>query len=193
MGDAGEGQECGTSRPGLFQIADHALGSLLILRDDILDVAAQGRLDGRLVFGFRLDNIRHHADDTLLLAFSFHHGFDTAAVALVTLRQIGKRLQLGFLLVIEHLGIPQFLIPARQLLPEKRKPLLHRLLLFPQFFDSCPYSLELFFQLLDSLRLLCLVRFGPQQPGIQLCPANVDLLQHSVIASHLGLDGGTVI
>ena len=95
--------------------------------------------------------------------------------------------------MIKHLGIPQLLVPLRQLFPEKRKPLLHRLLLFPQFFDGSPHGLEFFFQLPDDLRLLRLVGLGPQQSGIQLRPADVDLLQHGIVAPHLGLDRSTVV
>ena len=64
-----------------------------------------------------------------------HDSLDAATVTLVAFRQVGERLQLGFLLVVEHLRIPEFLIFSRKFVTHPGKPFLHQFLLLRQFLD----------------------------------------------------------
>lgn len=45
------------------------LGGLFVIRYDILNITTQSGLDGGLIFGFYLNNIRYNTDDTFSFSF----------------------------------------------------------------------------------------------------------------------------
>ena len=95
--------------------------------------------------------------------------------------------------MILHLCIPQRLIHFGDRLPKFVQLRLHRRLSFLPRRDFLRHCIKGFFQTFDALFLLYLVGLDAQQAGIQLCPPNLRLFQHRILASHLRLDRRTII
>ena len=91
--------------------------------------------------------------------------------------------------MIAYLGIPEFSILARKLLPDQHQLFFFLLLGIVQSPDFFINALKLLLELFDHGLLLRLVGFDAQKPGSQLRLADVDLLCHGVIAPQLGFDG----
>ena len=68
------------------------LGSLFVIRYDILDIAAQRSLDGGLIFCLHLNDVRYDTDDALFFFLLLHDFFDAAAVTVIAFSNIGQGL-----------------------------------------------------------------------------------------------------
>ena len=88
-----EREEGGTSVAVLLQELDHVLRRRFVLGDDVLNRAAEGRLDRRLVLRRYLDEVCHNAEDTASPVALVHDHFDRIAVALIALREVTQGLE----------------------------------------------------------------------------------------------------
>lgn len=176
-----------------FQKADHPLCGALVVRHDVLDAAAEGRLNGRLIFRLRFDQIRNNADEPRLTVLLLHHAFDAAAEALIPLCQIRQRIQPGFLLMVLRLGCSELLIRAGKDALAVGDLLLQGLLPFSEG-RSLPRNLfEDSAQVLQIPIVLRLVAGGAHQLGGQLGFAQLVLLSAGVHRRHSGLDGASAV
>ncbi len=190
---AGKWKKGGPPQLILFQIADKLLGCLLIVRDNILNIASKSRLDGCLILLIHLDNIRHNAENPRRPFLALHHFADTVAVAVIPLRQIPKRLKLGGFPVKCGLSNLQLLIEP----PKSTAAALGLLLLLSlssrQLQDSGLNLPKLSLVLLIKHLLLRLAAPGLQKLLIQLRPSDLGLLLHGVIPLQPSLCGSTLI
>ena len=95
----GQRKERCTTIPVLFQIGDHFFCGRLILSYDILNAAAQCRLNRCLVFFLHLNQIRYNTQNPFVAAFLFHNPANTVSISVITLRNIPQRIQSGLILV----------------------------------------------------------------------------------------------
>ena len=82
--------------PVPFKMIDHLSRRLIGIRHDVLNTAAQGGFDRKLIFFFHLEQIRHHAENSRRIVLSFHDPADRLAIAFVPFRNIFQRFQTGF-------------------------------------------------------------------------------------------------
>ena len=82
-----------TTEAIVLQVGNEFLRSLLILGDNILYIAAQSGLHRRLIFFFYLHKVCYHTVNTGDLILFLHDAAHTAAVTLVSFRDILQRLQ----------------------------------------------------------------------------------------------------
>ena len=85
---AGQGKEGGPSETVLLQEGDHVPGRLFRVGDNVLNIAAQGRLHSRLVLLVHPDEIRHHAKDARVLLPLLHDLTDAVPVAVIALSHV---------------------------------------------------------------------------------------------------------
>ena len=190
---AGQGQESGSSALYRLQEGDHFLRGILVVRHDVLDAAAQRRFDGGLILFLHLQKIRNHAENAGMLLPLLHDPLHAAAISLIAFRQIDQRVQPGFFLMIDHLGVAHRLILLCQLIPHGVQPLLLGADGCVQGADPLIDPVKLLFQLTDAGFLLLLFRSGAQQSGVQFRPPDLDLFQHGVKTFHAGLDDGAFV
>ena len=136
---AGQRQKRCTAIPVLFQMFNQAFRRLLGIRHNVLDTAAKCRLDRRLIFLRRADQIRHNAMNTRNAVPDFHHAADTAAVALVALRQIPHRFQPRPVRVVILLKARKFLVQAAFLFFLRARLLLQLFFLRRKRFQTFPH------------------------------------------------------
>ena len=86
---------------------DETLGSLLRIRDDVLDPAAQCGLDRSLVFFFYGDQIRHDAVDPADPVPGLHDSPDRIPVAVITFGEIPEGFQADGIRLVLLLQIPK--------------------------------------------------------------------------------------
>ena len=82
-----------SSQTVLFQMLNTQLRRLLIIRNHILQSAAQSRFNGSFITLFHLNQIRQNAVDPRKTGTAFHKAADTHSVSLVALRQILNRIK----------------------------------------------------------------------------------------------------
>ena len=190
---AGQGQEGGPSPLYRLQEGDHFLRGILAVRHNVLDAAAQRRFDRNLIFFIHLQKIRNHAQDTGMLLPLLHDTLHASAVSFVAFRQIDQGVQPGLFLMIGHLHIAHLLVLPCELIAHSIQPLFLGADGRVQGADPLIDPVEFLFQLVDAGILLFLLRPGAQQPGIQLRPTDLDLLQHGIKTLHAGLNNGALI
>ena len=90
---AGQRQKGGSSALHRLQKGDHLLCGILIVRHDVLDAAAESRLDGGFILFLHLQKVRHHAENAGMLLLLLHDPLYASAVALIALRQVDQGVQ----------------------------------------------------------------------------------------------------
>ena len=171
-----------------FQKRNQTLGSFFVLCNDILNAAAQGRFNGGFILFFRLDDIRHHADDTGHRCLLLHHTLDASAVPFVSLCQIGQSVQSGFFGMIACLRRPKLCVIRSQFLLHPRNLRFIILLLLIKRGNLGRHRFKGFPVFQNSLRLFLLHRLRLHQPARQFRLSNLSLLRFRLQRTLPGLD-----
>ena len=85
----------------LLQKRDHLLGRLLVRRHNVLDAAAQGCLNGKLILLRGLDQVSDNAQDPRDTVFLLHDAADRTPVSLIALRDGTQRIKTGRLPLVD--------------------------------------------------------------------------------------------
>ena len=107
---AGKRQECGTAKFILLQKCDHPFGGLLVICNDVLDAAAQRRLNGALIFFVRLNDIGYNPDQAFFFIPVCHDPADAVPVPVIAFCNVLERFQPRRLTVVCGLSDPEFLL-----------------------------------------------------------------------------------
>ena len=145
---AGQRQERSPSIFILFQKSNHFLGCIFVVCNDILNAAAQSRLNSCLIAFFHLQKVCHNTPDAGYLLLLFHNPTNTISVSIITLCNITQRFQSGSLSVISCLPHLQLLGTSGYL----------RLIFLNLIFAAVSLP-DKFFDGFFDFRLFCLILF----------------------------------
>ena len=142
-------QESRPAEPVLLQETDQLLRGILILSDHVLDPAAEGGLDGCLIFSFGMEEIGDNAADAGHSLALLHDSLDAVPVALISFGDIQQRVMscLCFLKMLPQRGKLLFLFGSlrsslRYGLFRVLYGTLDGFLFFAQLFSGSPFFLD---------------------------------------------------
>ena len=188
-----KGQESGPAGLAVLEHTDHAARRGSVVRDDILDPAAQGDLYGGLVLLICFKKVGNDADQARFPFFLFHDPADTAAEALIAFGHIDQGIQSGLFLMVGQLDPAQILIRRCQQGLFAVDGFRRLFLLLPQADDPAADLLELILVFPDLLFLLLFTVLDPVDPMGQLLPPFAVLFLAGGQACLTGLQGASLL